>query len=235
MSKYKGLHDLDTNVQQALSRLLQDLMIGHAYEYKEDFMTLNTGDWTITTVEAGAGSASEVLDDAVGGVLKITNDDADNDSDQFQKIGEAFKLAAGKPLYFEARLKVSDVTQSDVLVGLCITDTAMIAGISDGVYFRSDDGDANLDFVTGKNTTETAADTGVDLSDDTWIVAGFYFDGAGRVTPFVGTNPGDLTAYTAHTANIPDDEELTPSFAIQNGEAAATTMYVDYIRVIQKR
>ncbi|MFC1719313.1 hypothetical protein ACFL6S_37030 [Candidatus Poribacteria bacterium] len=198
-------------------------------------MTLNTGDWTITTVEAGSGSASEALDDAVGGVLKITNDDADDDSDQFQKVGEAFKLASGKPLYFEMRFKVSDATQSDVLVGLCITDTTLIAGVSDGVYFRSDDGDANLDFVTEKNTTETAADTGVDLSDDTWIAVGFYFDGAGQVTPFVGTDPGDLTPYTAHTTNVPDDEELTPSFSIQNGEAAAKTMYVGYIRVIQKR
>ena len=69
MSKYKGLHDVDTDVQQAFSRLFQDLMIGHAYEYREDFMTLNTGHWTITTVEAGAGSAVEALDDAVGGVL----------------------------------------------------------------------------------------------------------------------------------------------------------------------
>ena len=235
MSKYRGLHDLDTDVHQGLSRLLQDLMIGHAYEYKEDFMTLNTGHWAITTVEAGTGSASEVLDDAVGGVLKITNDDADDDSDQFQKVGEAFKLAAGKPLYFEARLKVSDVTQSDVLVGLCITDTTLIAAMSDGVYFRSDDGDANLDFVTEKNSTEAAIDTGVDLSDDTWIVVAFYFDGAGQMTPFVGTDPGDLTAYTTQNTNIPDDEELTPSFAIQNGEAAATTMYVDYVRAIQNR
>ena len=72
MPKYKGLHDLDTDVQQAFSRLLQDLMMGHSYEYKEDFMTLNTGHWTITTVEAGTGSASEALDDDVGGVLNTT-------------------------------------------------------------------------------------------------------------------------------------------------------------------
>lgn len=153
MPKYKGLHDLDTDMRQEHSRLLQDIMIGNAYEYKEDFMTLNTGHWTITTVEAGAGSASEALDDAVGGVLKITNDDADNDSDQFQKIGEAFKLASGKPLYFEMRFKVSDSVQSDLLLGLCVADATLIPGVSDGVYFRSDDGDANLDFVTEKNAT----------------------------------------------------------------------------------
>ncbi len=235
MSRYKGLHDLDTDLQQGLSRLLQDLMIGHAYEYRGDFMTFSAGDWAITTVEAGTGSASEALDDNVGGVLKITNDNADNDSDQFQKVGEAFKLAVGKPLYFEMRFKVSDATESDILMGLCITDTTLISGVSDGVYFRSDDGDANLDFVTEKDTTETAADTGLDLSDDTWIVVAFYFDGAGQITPFAGTDPGDLTAYTTYTTNIPDDEELTPSFSIQNGAAAGKIMYVDYIRAIQRR
>lgn len=31
--------------------------------------------------------------------------------------------------------------------------------------------------------------------------------------------------------NLPDDEELTVSFGIQNGEAAAKTLAIDYIRV----
>src|SRR5688572_27558300 len=66
------------------------------HTYFNDFDTFVVADWTITTTEAGAGSATEALTDADGGVLLITNDAADNDADFFQKVGESFLLAAGK-------------------------------------------------------------------------------------------------------------------------------------------
>ena len=34
---------------------------------------------------------------------------------------------------------------------------------------------------------------------------------------------------------MPDDEVLTPSFGIQNGEAAAKTMSIDYILAAKER
>jgi hypothetical protein len=37
------------------------------------------------------------------------------------------------------------------------------------------------------------------------------------------------------TTNLPDDEDLTVSFALQNGEAVAKTMTVDYIFVAKER
>jgi hypothetical protein len=37
------------------------------------------------------------------------------------------------------------------------------------------------------------------------------------------------------TTNLPDDEDLTVTFAIQNGEAVAKTMTVDYIYVAKER
>jgi hypothetical protein len=40
---------------------------------------------------------------------------------------------------------------------------------------------------------------------------------------------------TAVTTNLPDDEDLAISFAIQNGEAVAKTMTVDYIFVAKER
>src|SRR5688500_1063539 len=66
------------------------------HTYFNDFDTFVAGDWTITTTEAGAGSATEALTDADGGVLLVTNDAADNDADFFQKVGESFLLASGK-------------------------------------------------------------------------------------------------------------------------------------------
>jgi len=201
-----------------------------AYEFFDDFMRYSTDWWTVSTTEAGSGNASEAIDNVIGGVLKLTNDDADDDMDQIQLVGEPFKLAANKPLWFETRLKVSDATESDFIAGLCITDTSLIAAMSDGVYFRKDDGDANIDFVTEKDGTATEADTGSDAGDDTYVRLGFYCDGVTSVTPYI-----DGAAATAHTTNIPDDEELTVSFAIRNGEAAAKSMSIDWVRVVQVR
>ena len=50
-----------------------------------------------------------------------------------------------------SRFKLSDATQSDALVGLAITDTTAIDGVTDGIFFTKDDGDTNLDFVVEKD------------------------------------------------------------------------------------
>jgi hypothetical protein len=44
-----------------------------------------------------------------------------------------------------------------------------------------------------------------------------------------------MTLGTSVTTNLVDDEDLTPTFAIQNGEAVAKTMTVDYIFVAKER
>ena len=52
--------------------------------YHEDFDKYTASDWVITTTEAGGGDATEALADGDGGLLVITNDAADNDSDELQ-------------------------------------------------------------------------------------------------------------------------------------------------------
>lgn len=205
------------------------------HSYFNDFHTFNTADWTITTTEAGAGSATEALADEQFGALLITNDAADNDADFFQKVGESFKFVAGKKLAFACRFKVSDATQSDVVVGLQITDTTPLA-VTDGVYWRKDDGDANLDFVVIKDSTATTATAATTLADATYITLGFYYDGASTIEYWSATAAGVWTKHgTSVTTNMPDDELLTISFGIQNGEAVAKTMTVDWVYAAVER
>jgi hypothetical protein len=201
-----------------------------AFAYHNDFMHYVSGDWTATAVEAGASSSSVALGDAAGGVLVVTNDAADDDSTQLQKNGESWKLASGKACYFETRVKFSDATQSDILVGLNITDTTLIPGTTDGVTFRKADGSTAVGFYTEKDSTETATASVHTLVADTYVRLGFAFDGAGTVYGYVN---GVLVA--THTTNIPDDEELTISFAHQNGEAVAKVMTIDYVKVVAVR
>lgn len=200
------------------------------HTFFDDFDRFTAADWTITTTEAGGGDASEALSDADGGVLLITNDAADNDADFFQLAAETFKFVSGKKLFFKARFKVSDATESDFVFGLQITDTSPLA-VSDGVFFQKDDGDASLDFHVEKNGTATSASAIHTVVDDTYLIVAFYYDGDSEVQYFVdGTKLG-----TSATTNLPDDEELTVSFGIQNGAAAAKTMSVDYIFVAKER
>jgi len=198
--------------------------------YFNDFNEYVTGDWTITTTEAGSGAATEALTDVQGGGLLVTNDDADDDADFFNLKGESFKFVAGKKTFFKARFKVSDATQSDFVVGLQITDTTPLA-VSDGVYFMKDDGDASLDLHVEKDGSDTTASAISTVSDDTFLVVGFYYDGKSAIKYYVD----DAHKGTSVTTNLPDDEELTVSFGIQNGAAAAKTMTVDYIFVSQER
>jgi hypothetical protein len=203
----------------------------------EDFFNWHSTQWTSTETEGGAGDAaiavSSTADSASNGVLSITTDNADNDSVELQMLGEAWdleSLTAGKKIWFEARIKLSAATEVDALVGLCITDTDLIDGMSDGIYFHKDDGDTNWDFATEKNTTATEV-AAAGTADTNWIKLGFYYDGAGTVTPYVNGAAG-----TASTTNIPEDEQLTVSICLQNGEGSATkTMYVDYVKVVQMR
>lgn len=202
------------------------------HQYFNDFDSLaefngitDTATWDVTAV----GVNTFALADGDGGLALITNAAADNDGTFYQKKGESFKFVAGKRLFFKCRFKVSDATQSDVLFGLAITDTTPL-DVTDGVFFRKDDGDANIDFDVEKNNTATTAVAGT-LVTDTFIELAFFYDGVDGVSYYVdGVKKGELAV-----TNLPDDEELTVTFGVQNGEAVAKTMTVDYIFVAKER
>jgi hypothetical protein len=205
------------------------------FEFFNDFTKptdYDTADWTLTTTEAGAGAATEAIGNLAGGVLVVTNDAADDDADFFQSTKEVYKYAANKALEFEIRFKLSDVTQSDFIAGLVITDTTPLAN-SDGIFFRKNDADTYPDLVICKNGTETVIALPDPLVDDTWVKLGFYHDeGGDTIQAFVNdVRVGAITDLT----NAPDDEELAVTFGIQNGEAVAKVLSVDYIRVIEQR
>lgn len=209
--------------------------------YDNDFMEFDSNEiveaWT--TTETGAGT--EALADAVGGELLLTNAAADDDAIFMQQKGEKWKLASNKPLFFGARFKVSDATQSDFVMGLCVTDTTPLAA-QDNVYFRKDDGDANVDFNTDKDATQTDADTTLDAVSAQYMYLAFFFNGNGTVYAYgvtsataANVNFAALALLLTHTTNIVNDEELTITLGIQNGEAVAKTMNIDRITVRQAK
>ena len=189
----------------------------------------NADSYVITTTEAGAGSATEVLQDANSGTLLITNAAGDNDLDSIQSIKEHVKLTASKKTVAFARFKVSDATESDVLVGWVIRDTTPLTN-TDGLYFIKGDGQEDYKFIANMNSTITSVSSVATGADDTYVTLGFECDGTTSCTPYVNG-----TAGTAITTNLPTDEELCLTVHIQNGEAVAKTATVDYWFVQQER
>jgi hypothetical protein len=221
----------NNTAQNILGQMVQlDPTIMHTFF--NDFDEYHAGNWTVTETQAGATQALTNVD---GGVLLLTNSAADNDLIALQKVGESFKFEAGKKLFFKARFAVSDATESDFVIGLQITDTTPLA-VTDGVYFRKDDGDANLDFVVVKDSTASTATAITTVVAATYITVGFYYNGVDEVVYAASTNSLNPTVLgKLAITNLPNDEELTVSFAIQNGEAVAKTMSVDYIFVAKER
>ena len=196
------------------------------HTYWEDFDYYTAANWTVTETQA---SATQALTDGDGGLLLLTNSAADDDLVALQKVGESFRFAAGKRLWFEARLRVSDATQSDLTIGLQITDASPL-DVTDGVFFIKADGSTSVTLRVEKDNVASTATVGT-MADATFITLAFYYDGVSQVQYAVNGVVGGSVAVT----NLPDDEDLTVSFALQNGEAAAKTMTVDYIFVAEER
>ena len=144
--------------------------------YFNDFFDYVATDWVVTSVDGGTDSGETyVISSEVGSALAITTNDADNDAEFLQlssdggtSVLECFSLTAGKQVGFRTRFKVDDATQSDLIIGLQVTDTSPLA-VVDGIYFRKDDGDANLDFVVIKDSTATTESAITTLADDTLL------------------------------------------------------------------
>jgi hypothetical protein len=209
-----------------------------SHRYENDFDVYAAGDWHITTTEDGSGDATEALGDGANGILVITNDDADNDTDELELQGEGFKLVAGYPLYAEIRCKVSTGVLAGFWFGLNTGGAGWYTGTNDYVVFKADEDAADLEFVAAKDGTATTVDTGINLADDTYFIVGFHFDGAGTLRWFVFTDgdfPQTCVATGSVTTNIPDDEELALGFGVKNGEAVAKVLTVDYVKCVQRR
>lgn len=187
-------------------------------------------EWDCELTETGTSSTTVDLNTVAGGELLITTDDAENDGINMQLKGEAFKCESAMPIYFGIRAKLSEATQTDFLAGLCITDTDLLGGMTDGIYFECLDGSTDTNFVTEKDSTETTSSASLGTMDTSYHIYEFIWDGGTTVTPYY-----DGTEKTVHTTNVPDDEELTPSIAFLNGDANSRTLSIDWIRIIHLR
>ena len=180
--------------------------------------------YTTTLVNA---STVALVAGNLGGAAVFTTAGATDDGVQIQALGEAFLPTSSNQIYFGIKLQISDATESDFLVGLCITDTTVLGGMTDGLYFRKVDGSTTCNFVveTGSAETETEALTVVAATD---YILEFWWDGATLEFYVDGVSTG-----TPVVTNIPTTEYLTPTIALLTGADAVKTMTVSWMRAGQ--
>ena len=209
--------------------ILPDESKVHKFFEDFDYFRLNVSpalsDWTETEI----GNANVGLIDGDGGLLNISNGSNDDDSDFLQKIGRSFLFETGKRLWFDCLFNISDATQSDMVIGLQVTDTTPL-DVSDGVFFIKNDGVATVDLVVEGNNTATITSSVATLVNSTNIRLGFFYNGKDEISIFAD----NVKVGSSSVVNLPTFV-LTISFGIQNGEAVSKDMMVDYIFVAKER
>jgi len=202
-----------------------------------DDQTTDPTEFVCTVVEVGAGTSTAVIGDVAGGALVITTAGNEDDGWSMQlgnaNTGEWLSLTGAFYAYFGVEFAISDVDQSDVFLGAAVTDTTLLGGVTDGIYFRSVDESGVLNFVIEKNSVESSTAVAT-MTDNTYITAEFYWDGpGGYVYAYID---GSLVATIAETdASFPNDELLRLSVEFLTGAAAAKTCTLKSLRLIQIR
>ena len=197
--------------------------------YYNDFHVYTAGDWTVTETQGGA---TQAIVAGHGGILALVNSATEDDVNSIQLTQETFKFAAARKTWLRARFKVSDATESDLLIGLAITDTSPLASLpSDGVFLYKEDGSTTLSLHVRKDAASSTSTVGT-MASDTYVKVEVYFDG--NLTWRVFLNGAEVQSIVGAT-NLPDDEELTVTLALQAGSANARTLSVDYIEAVMER
>ena len=178
-------------------------------------------DFTYTLVNASTFAHGDVA----GGAVILTAAGAENDGvtlqlgDELGGAGESVSFAAEYPTYFGITLQVSDADQTDFVAGLCITDTTLLGGMTDGLYFRSVDESALIYFVLEQDSVESATAVAT-MADATNVTLEFLYWGS-NVYVYVD---GVLTATIADSdVNFCNDELLRLSVEFLDGAAAGNT------------
>lgn len=191
----------------------------------------NATDQQYTVTKTGAGTIANT--DGAGGLSLITNAAGAADAVFVQGKGEAFRFVSNKRMLFQARFALNHATLSSAVIGLQITDTTPLDA-TDGIFFLKSTAAAALQFKTVKGGVASTLAMG-NVVAATYYTVGFYYNGipvvVGGVTSYVfdvyldGLPIGQVTA----SSTVPDTEDLCISLGVQNGEAVAKTMTVDYI------
>jgi len=209
----------------------------HWFDDFEGYVTTHNG-----LTEGGDATGSAVA--GADTVLTITSHS--HDEDEYWVAGSTaskFTLAAGRSLWFEALVKVTQAaaTSANACVGLVsLPQTAhtmqdanagMVVDSSHIVFYKIDTGTVwnvanSTDVGAGTTTALTSVAT---FTSGTWYRLGFKVTSNTLITWYING-----VAVGSSTTNFPTTA-MSPKFNIHAGTAAADVMDVDWFRLFQLR
>ncbi len=204
--------------------------------FEEDFYTFTAGQWTETDVQ---GANTVAIADGNGGIITMLLAGADNDEVALQRVAagitvESWLFDPDRRFFIEVLATLSEVLLSEMLIGLAITDATLLPAPTDGLYFHKAEAAGLVTLDARKDDVEVSGDVGT-IVDATAFRLQAYYDGEGTAGRLYGALNGVIGSFSEPGVSFPDDEELTVSFAVRAGEAAAKTLTLDRIVVIQER
>lgn len=218
----------------------------------DDFIAAATtaiSDVMAWVVLSDGGTGTPVYQDAANGVFNVVTAAADNDYSAYSSVNESWLFASGKKLWFEARFKISEATTNESTWWFGLTDTLTTGGMQanaagplasyDGaLIWKTPETALTVNFETSNAGTQaTLAEFATSISN-TWHRVGFYFDGTATtstITPYFH-NGTSWTAGAAQNITLAGLEEMHVVFGVKAGPtAAAETLQVDYVRILQLR
>ena len=203
------------------------------YYFEDDFSDLPTGRYTVTQATNGTFA----LDDADGGVALADCASSTNGQGVTVQLGGAggafLTPAAGKKIWFEARLKIVDAaTPPEFFIGLSEIDTTLI---STGANSSANHIGFENVAVSGVALTTVSEKAGArnanagesTFTDDAWTKLGFYVNGVTNITFYQN---GVALASKNVAANIPV-VGLTPSLVCQSNGTTDPVVHLDWWEV----
>ncbi len=213
------------------------------FTYMDDFnqgALDTTNDWTIVK---DSGASAAIAADGTGGEVNLTSTaTTDNDGASIQAKQESFALptTAGDKLYFETRVKISDATQTDFLIGFteAFTTNPESALLSQNVIgFVKVDGTAIVKGTTESGGTQTLTEfadtTKSTMENDTYVTLG--------LVATKGTDLNKVQFYInrnlvgTSTTNIPTANMKVMAMSVSGDASGTKVTTIDYIMAAQDR
>lgn len=199
----------------------------------DDFQWVANDQTNLWTVVKDTGAAVAIAADTANGELTMTSTaTTDNDGASIQG-NEIFLPAANRMIAFVCRVKNNDADQSDIMVGLSenfATNPEAVLSANNRIGFYIDDGSARILARSTASGTTTTVDTGVDLTDSTYVDLAFRVEGTSVVSYYINGNK----VATIGT-NVPATEMAVASCSISGSATGTRATTLDYIGASQTR
>lgn len=195
-------------------------------------------EFTATASDSGTLTVADTVNG--GAALLTTKINSDDNIVNVMGDSSYLTLGLGRKVLYWTRLKSDEVTQCDWHTGLFKVDTALVAAFTDGVYFKSDDGDAYVDCgVRGASVESLMQAAGGSATAGQFYDLLFYID-MDSTTAAKGTayfyKDGVPICQVASGAFPLEAVAMTAGVELQTGQSGAVqVMTVDFIKVLFTR